>query len=84
MFLSAIFIVMKTIKPGIYVHSKSGKKYEVQFVAKHSETLEDLVIYKALYDFEVTEFWARPIEMFTDEVEIDGVMQPRFRFEAEV
>lgn len=75
---------MKTVKPGMYTHSKTGKKYQVLFVAKHSESLEDLVIYKALYESELADVWARPIEMFMDEVEIDGVLHPRFRFDSEV
>ncbi len=69
-----------TIEPGIYKHSKKGNLYKVHFVAKHSETLEDLVIYEALYENGMSKFWARPIAMFTDEVMIDGKKVPRFLF----
>lgn len=51
--------------------------YEVLGQGKHSETEEDLVIYKPLYDSEI-KFWARPIEMFFDTKEINGKSVPRF------
>ena len=65
------------IKLGKYKHYK-GKEYEVLGTAKHSETMEDLVVYKALYDN--NELWVRPIEMFLEEVEIDGKKTPRFEY----
>ena len=68
------------IKPGIYKHSKKGNLYKVHFVAKHSETLEDLVIYEALYENDMSKFWARPAEMWAEEVEIGGEMKPRFKW----
>ncbi|MBU6426940.1 DUF1653 domain-containing protein [Patescibacteria group bacterium] len=68
------------IKPGIYKHSKTGHEYRVHFTAKHSETLENLVIYEALYDNNKSKFWARPATMFTEGVEIDGKKVPRFQF----
>lgn len=66
---------------GIYKHYK-GKKYEVIGVARHSETLEEFVIYKALYNS--TEFgnqalWIRPKKMFFQMVKIDGKSVPRFK-----
>jgi len=70
----------ENIAPGIYKHSKSGKEYKVHFVAKHSETLEELVVYEALYDNPDSKFWVRPISMFTQEVEINGKKVPRFVF----
>ncbi len=63
------------IKLGKYRHFK-GKEYEVIGVAKHSETLEDFVIYKALYN--EGQIWARPINNFLEEVEVDGQKILRF------
>ncbi len=68
------------LKLGIYEHSKSGKHYRVIGVAKHSETLEDLVIYEALYENKMSKLWARPLKMFTEEVEINGNKVPRFKY----
>lgn len=70
---------MTMIKPGIYEHYK-GKKYRVIDVAKHSETLEDFVIYECLYKNDLTQFWVRPISLFTDEVEYNGQKVPRFKY----
>jgi len=69
------------IKPGKYRHFK-GKFYEVIGVAKHSETLEDYVVYKALYDSEFGKdaLWIRPLKMFTEKIEIDGKKINRFEF----
>lgn len=63
------------IKLGIYKHFK-GKEYEVLGVAKHSETLEELVVYKKLYDD--FSLWVRPLSMFIEEIEKDGYKGPRF------
>ncbi|HNQ30942.1 MAG TPA: DUF1653 domain-containing protein [Candidatus Woesebacteria bacterium] len=68
------------IKPGYYRHFKKGNMYKVHFVAKHSETLEDLVIYEALYDNPKGVFWARPAKMFTDLVQMGESKVPRFEF----
>ena len=65
------------VKLGKYRHYK-GKEYEVIDVARHSETFEELVIYRALYgDFDL---WARQLKMFSEEVEIDGRKVPRFQY----
>lgn len=69
---------------GIYVHAKSGKEYRVIGIAKHSETLEDLVVYEALYENDLSKLWVRPLSMFTEEVEIQGTKSPRFIFVREV
>lgn len=76
---------MEEVKPGLYEHFK-GKKYEVIGVARHSETLEEFVIYKALYEskFGKNILWIRPKEMFQGEKEIDGKKVKRFRYIGEV
>ncbi|MEK7209164.1 MAG: DUF1653 domain-containing protein [Patescibacteria group bacterium] len=66
----------KTIKLGKYRHYK-GKEYEVIGVAKHSETFEELVVYRALYG--KGQIWARPRKMFLEEVEVGGKKIPRFK-----
>ncbi|MFA6459239.1 MAG: DUF1653 domain-containing protein [Candidatus Paceibacterota bacterium] len=69
-----------TITPGKYRHYK-GKEYEVIGMAKHSETLEDLVVYRALYDspeFGKNALWVRPVAMFTENVTVNGKTVPRF------
>lgn len=66
-----------TLVKGIYRHYK-GNLYEVLGVARHSETLEHLVIYKTLYgDFST---WVRPLDMFQESVEKDGQQVARFEF----
>ena len=67
---------MSMLKLGKYKHYK-GKEYEVLGVARHSETLEELVVYRVLYG--KYDLWVRPLKMFMEEVEIDG--QKRLRFE---
>ena len=68
------------MKSGIYKHSKTGHLYKVHFIAKHSETLEDMVIYEAMYDNDKSKFWARPLSMFEGDVELNGKKVPRFEF----
>jgi len=63
------------IKLGKYKHYK-GKEYEVIGVARHSETLEELVFYRALYGKH--DLWARPLKMFMEKVMVDGKKAPRF------
>lgn len=67
----------ESLKLGLYEHYK-GKQYEVIGVGKHSETLDELVVYRAL-DGE-KEIWIRPLSMFLEEVEVDGIKKPRFRY----
>ncbi len=66
-------------KLGKYRHYK-GKEYEVIGFAKHSETLEELVVYKALYQPEGENLWVRPKKMFFEEIEIEGIKKPRFEY----
>lgn len=68
------------IKPGIWKHSKKGNEYRVIGVAKHSETLEDVVVYEALYDNKLSHLWVRPVSMWEEMVEINGEKKPRFIF----
>ena len=62
---------------GLYKHYK-GNIYEVIGVARHSETLEELVVYKATYQPEGGNLWTRPIEMFTETIVVDGIKKKRF------
>ena len=65
------------IKLGKYRHYK-GNEYEVLGIAKHSETLEPMVVYKALYGD--GELWARPASMWNETIEKDGKTFKRFEF----
>lgn len=67
---------MSTVRPGRYRHFK-GNEYEVIGVARHSETLEETVVYRALYGD--GGLWVRPAAMWTEQVERDGYCGPRFR-----
>ncbi len=64
---------------GKYQHYK-GKEYEVIGIAQHSETLEELVVYKALYQPEGKNLWVRPLKMFTETLTIEGKKVPRFKY----
>jgi len=61
---------------GKYEHYK-GNQYEIIGIAKHSETLEELVVYRNVNDEH--DVWARPLKMFLETVEIDGKKVPRFK-----
>jgi len=67
---------MSLVQPGKYRHFK-GSEYEVIGTAKHTETLEELVVYRALYG--ERGLWVRPVGMFLDWVERKGEQVPRFR-----
>ena len=68
---------MESIKPGRYRHFK-GKEYEVLGLARHSETQEEMVVYRALYgDFGL---WVRPARMWNETVERDGKTFRRFTY----
>jgi len=65
--------------PGLYRHYK-GMLYEVVGTVRHSENLEPMTLYRALYGEKG--LWVRPAGMFNEEVVIDGVKQPRFARQA--
>jgi hypothetical protein len=65
------------IQLGKYRHYK-GNEYEVICVAKHSETLEDMVVYCALHT--PSTLWVRPLVMFLENIFVDGKKAPRFTF----
>ncbi len=69
-----------SMKLGKYKHSKTRKFYQVLGTAKHSETLEEFVVYEALYDNPRSKLWVRPLKMFSEEVEINGKKVQRFEF----
>lgn len=66
---------MTGLRPGVYRHFK-GNRYELLCVATHSETLEPMVVYRALYGERGV--WVRPAAMWTETVERDGYRGPRF------
>ncbi len=66
---------LPAVPQGLYRHYKGGL-YEVVGTARHSETLEPMVVYRALYGEHG--LWVRPAAMFTEAVAIGGVLQPRF------
>jgi len=66
------------ILPGKYQHYK-GNYYEVTGVAKHSETTEEFVVYKALYQPEGENLWIRPLKMFEETIIVNGKETPRFK-----
>ena len=67
--------MMDEIRPGRYRHFKGGE-YQVLGMAKHSETLEPMVVYRALYG--EGGLWVRPAGMWEETVERDGYRGPRF------
>jgi len=68
---------MSQIKPGKYRHFK-GNEYRVLYIAKHSETLEDMVVYQALYGDRG--IWVRPAAMWNEIIERDGLTFRRFEY----
>ena len=69
-----------SLQTGKYKHFK-GNEYEVLHTARHSESGEELVIYRCLYgDFDI---WARPLNMFTETLEHEGKKVKRFEFIAD-
>ncbi len=72
---------MDSLKLGRYRHYK-GHEYEVIGVGRDSESLEEVVIYKGLYEdgFGKNSIWVRPLKMFLEKVKINGKEVPRFDY----
>ncbi len=66
---------MSELKPGVYRHFK-GNLYRLITVARHSETLEDMVVYQALYG--EGGYWVRPAAMWSEVITKEGYTGPRF------
>ena len=64
---------------GVYQHYK-GKNYLVRDLARHSETMEWMVLYECLYENEEGRLWVRPLKMFLETVQVDGKAVPRFKY----
>jgi len=69
------------LKAGLYQHYK-GNQYEVIDTVTHSETEETLVLYRPLYGEK--KLWVRPLEMFLESVNVDGLCMPRFEYVGEL
>jgi len=70
-------MMQNKIKTGKYRHYK-GNLYQVDGIAKHSETEELMVVYRPLYGEQ--SLWVRPLTMFIEEVDVEGIKIPRFAF----
>ena len=70
---------LPALERGIYRHYKGGQ-YEVIGLARHSESGEAMVIYRPLYNS--SGWWVRPWQMFTESVNVNGVQQARFSYQA--
>lgn len=69
--------MMEEIKCGKYRHFK-GNEYEVLYIARHSETCEEMVVYRALYG--EGGIWVRPLAMWNEIVELNGKQYRRFEY----
>jgi hypothetical protein len=73
---------MDELRFGKYQHYK-GEFYEIIGIARHSETHEELIVYRALYnskEFGNNALWVRPKKMFLEKVKVDGKSIPRFKY----
>ncbi len=72
--------MQKVVINGIYLHYK-GNKYQLIDIVRHSETTEEMILYKPLYVSEEfpDQMWVRPRKMFLEDVVIDGKKTPRFK-----
>lgn len=67
------------VRNGIYRHFK-GKNYRLIDIVRHSETLEELVLYEALYENELGRLWVRPLNLFVGYTEQAGKLIKRFEY----
>jgi len=67
------------VKNGIYRHYK-GKTYRLIDKVRHSESLEEMVLYETLYENQLGKLWVRPLKMFFETIEKDGKEIPRFEY----
>lgn len=72
-------MVNDLIVGGVYQHYK-GRNYIVIDLAKHSETLEWMVIYECLYENPEGKIWVRPLKMFLETIQFEGNLLPRFKY----
>jgi hypothetical protein len=77
-----VAFMQERVLGGIYRHYKN-KMYRVISVARHSETLEELVYYEALYENPSGKFWVRPKAMFLENISTGGYHGPRFAYVGE-
>ncbi len=68
---------MTSVRPGRYRHYK-GNFYKVVDVARHSETEEEMVVYRKLYGDH--SLWVRPLDIFVENVPVDGLLVARFEW----
>lgn len=67
------------MKLGIYQHYK-GRQYQVLTIARHSETLEEMVVYQCLYENDLGKIWVRPKKMFEEKIISGDAEIERFKF----
>lgn len=72
-------IVLPTLQKGLYRHSKTGNLYKVIDFALHTETDNMLVLYEPQYKTDGYRLFARPYDMFTESIELNGEIVPRFQ-----
>ena len=70
---------MKIVKDGLYRHYK-GNNYRLIDIVKHSDSLEDLVLYQCMYENELSHLWVRPLKEFFSHIEENGQMTERFTY----
>jgi hypothetical protein len=69
---------MRKLRPGGFYRHYKNKPYKAIGIVRHSETLEEMALYESLYPNDLGRMWVRPLAMFLEDVEIEGVLRPRF------